>query len=290
MGAGAVGTPLARASSSASVAPDTSEEGATLRDLSSGKSVATTPTSPAKSSTDAVRKTSAPVTVADVAEEPRPLIGAARPLDKPRPLRPVPVLETTTTRKPPTPTIAPASSIAPASTVPGGRRVKIEPSLGDSLGSESSSAKIRTGQWRLGSMKWSDRKSLSPPSLHSESSLGSSSSTLQSTGKWSSSGKWSSMGGSSGKLTSQKIEPLSALHLAAVGGDLVELERLVKTGSLGGRAKTGRVSRAEPWNNDTPLHLCVWHGHYDAAELLLQRGADVHAKDKNGDTPLHLAA
>ncbi|HEY4029413.1 MAG TPA: ankyrin repeat domain-containing protein [Caulobacteraceae bacterium] len=39
----------------------------------------------------------------------------------------------------------------------------------------------------------------------------------------------------------------------------------------------------------TPLHFAAEHGHRPAAELLLAAGADVAARDKNGDTPLDRA-
>jgi ankyrin repeat protein len=45
-------------------------------------------------------------------------------------------------------------------------------------------------------------------------------------------------------------------------------------------------------NNDgtTPLHMAAQDGHRDAAELLLANGAEVNAKDNKGLTPLHWAA
>ncbi|GMR47018.1 hypothetical protein PMAYCL1PPCAC_17213, partial [Pristionchus mayeri] len=43
-------------------------------------------------------------------------------------------------------------------------------------------------------------------------------------------------------------------------------------------------------NNDTPLTLACSNGHTAMVELLVQRGANVHHKDKKGFTPLILAA
>ena len=40
---------------------------------------------------------------------------------------------------------------------------------------------------------------------------------------------------------------------------------------------------------DTPLHLAAYSNAKEAAELLLAKGADVNAKEKNGTTPLALA-
>jgi ankyrin repeat protein len=59
---------------------------------------------------------------------------------------------------------------------------------------------------------------------------------------------------------------------------------------------SGANANAESHKGKTPLHL-VSQGDYDSqkhgvgiARLLLQRGVDVHAQDKDHDTPLHLAA
>jgi ankyrin repeat protein len=38
----------------------------------------------------------------------------------------------------------------------------------------------------------------------------------------------------------------------------------------------------------TPLYNAAWHAHREVAELLIAKGADVHAKDNVGGTPLHL--
>ena len=40
----------------------------------------------------------------------------------------------------------------------------------------------------------------------------------------------------------------------------------------------------------TPLHWAVFYGYVDVARLLLDRGADVNARDEHGWTPLHWAA
>lgn len=40
----------------------------------------------------------------------------------------------------------------------------------------------------------------------------------------------------------------------------------------------------------TPLHLAIYFGHKDVAEVLLAKGAELNAVNDNGDTPLHKAS
>ena len=41
---------------------------------------------------------------------------------------------------------------------------------------------------------------------------------------------------------------------------------------------------------ETPLHLASQEGHVEVASMLIERGADVTAQNKDGETPLHLAS
>jgi len=41
---------------------------------------------------------------------------------------------------------------------------------------------------------------------------------------------------------------------------------------------------------DTPLHLALRQGWLDVARILVQHGADVTARNKDGTTPLHLVS
>ena len=41
---------------------------------------------------------------------------------------------------------------------------------------------------------------------------------------------------------------------------------------------------------NTPLHRAAWGRHTEIVELLITNGADVKARDKNGWTPLHITA
>jgi ankyrin repeat protein len=50
------------------------------------------------------------------------------------------------------------------------------------------------------------------------------------------------------------------------------------------------VCSRDPTNkNATPLHLASRKGHMKVACKLIERGADLTARDDNGQTPLHLA-
>jgi len=47
---------------------------------------------------------------------------------------------------------------------------------------------------------------------------------------------------------------------------------------------------AKEQDNTTPLHWAAWHGHTDIARLLIEKGAEVNAKNASQQTPLHSAA
>jgi ankyrin repeat protein len=51
-------------------------------------------------------------------------------------------------------------------------------------------------------------------------------------------------------------------------------------------AQVGRRTRA---GQATSLHQAAYAGHTDVVKVLLQHGADVQAKDTDGQTPLHKA-
>ena len=52
----------------------------------------------------------------------------------------------------------------------------------------------------------------------------------------------------------------------------------------------GADIHAKSDGGDTPLYYAAGEDNLETAHLLLERGADIHAKNKNGDTPLHFAA
>ena len=43
------------------------------------------------------------------------------------------------------------------------------------------------------------------------------------------------------------------------------------------------------WNGQTPLHSAASEGHLEMVSLLVQKGAEINAKDKSGQTPMDLA-
>ena len=43
-------------------------------------------------------------------------------------------------------------------------------------------------------------------------------------------------------------------------------------------------------DGSTPLHLAAWNGKLECCEFLINHGVNVNEKDSDGNTPLHLAA
>jgi ankyrin repeat protein len=72
------------------------------------------------------------------------------------------------------------------------------------------------------------------------------------------------------------------IFAAAATGNIDELRRELKT--------PGAV-QTYAYDGWTPLHLAAFFGHLDAARVLLDAGADVHAISRNAltNTPLHAA-
>ncbi|KAI9900241.1 hypothetical protein N3K66_004503 [Trichothecium roseum] len=75
-------------------------------------------------------------------------------------------------------------------------------------------------------------------------------------------------------------DPDEALLRAAKEGDLEGIKRALRHGSI----------RCCDIKGKTPLHLAAQEDRLAAAMLLLDRGADVHARSDGGRTPLHLGA
>lgn len=69
---------------------------------------------------------------------------------------------------------------------------------------------------------------------------------------------------------------------ASAHGDKEEVAKLLDEGM--------KVDARSPFLRTTPLILAAWNNHLDTARLLLDRGADVNAKDITGWTALHAAA
>jgi len=83
-------------------------------------------------------------------------------------------------------------------------------------------------------------------------------------------------------LIAKGAAPLSAMHSAACAGDLAKVKSLVKEG-------TDVNTKGKGSGDETPLFAAVFADHNDVAKFLIAKGADVNAKDKSGQMPLHSA-
>ena len=72
------------------------------------------------------------------------------------------------------------------------------------------------------------------------------------------------------------------LHIACKAGNSKCVKLLLDVGGA-------RPNDADEYDGFTPLHHAVFHGHKDIATALLQRGANVFARDKHGHSPVYLA-
>jgi ankyrin repeat protein len=76
-------------------------------------------------------------------------------------------------------------------------------------------------------------------------------------------------------------------------GAEIDVFAAAATGRMGDlrRSATGATVNSYSYDGWTPLHLAAFFGNLDAARVLLDAGADVHAVSRNGlaNTPLHAA-
>ena len=78
------------------------------------------------------------------------------------------------------------------------------------------------------------------------------------------------------------LEGLTLLHAASAGGHIDVVEYLIAEGF--------EATATTEDNKTTPLHLVAVSGHEEVAGLLIDKGANVNAKDGRGCAPLYLAA
>lgn len=76
----------------------------------------------------------------------------------------------------------------------------------------------------------------------------------------------------------------SAIHVAAQRGDVEKVQRFLNTKR--GRQNLDAVDRFD----STPLHLACEKGHDAVVRMLVENGANVHARGIRGCTPLYCAS
>jgi hypothetical protein len=83
----------------------------------------------------------------------------------------------------------------------------------------------------------------------------------------------------------------TALHVAAAGYRVEIARMLLATGADPGSAKNHRSSQPLHYASDGFLESASWDASRQVRtiEFLLKAGSDIHARDKNGATPLHRA-
>jgi len=79
---------------------------------------------------------------------------------------------------------------------------------------------------------------------------------------------------------------MEPIHSAAKAGDTNRLKDLLANGWWGRPADVNARDRL----GDAPLHHAALQGRVEAVSVLLAAGADMHARNHRGHTPLHLGA
>ena len=73
----------------------------------------------------------------------------------------------------------------------------------------------------------------------------------------------------------------------------LDIHELVRNNDLNGvkelLLKVNCISLLNGDIKNTPLHTAAWKGHAEIAELLINSGADIKARNKKGSTPSHIA-
>ena len=83
------------------------------------------------------------------------------------------------------------------------------------------------------------------------------------------------------EINSKDEQGLSVLHKAVQNGNLEMVKFLISIGAC--------IEDEDRIEEMTPLHFAAIEGHIEIMKILLKKGANVEAKNKFGETPLHLA-
>jgi len=92
---------------------------------------------------------------------------------------------------------------------------------------------------------------------------------------------WTPMAPAQVPTSDAEVGRYSGLHAAAASGNVAEIERLLAAGA---------DREARDGNGRTPLHVAVYRKKYDAARLLLAKGANANAFDRQRYDVVTIAA
>ena len=96
-------------------------------------------------------------------------------------------------------------------------------------------------------------------------------------------------------LKHSEITVKTILHMAIISPNMNENDRVGMVEAIldavaDDWSEPGIINWPEPTDGGSPLHWAAFHDRVDTIRVLLQRGARLDAKNKDGELPIHVAA